>query len=155
MCRPDLKPTGAHGVSGSHGQWVGYRGKEEAAPFGCWRWSSRSSLPKCGKGGSRTHPTETQPARLSHAAGISHCSADCACCLAAIHTTPPAAPAPANGNVSGESLCFQISCPLLQALGEAGSLQAVERLPAARANRNSISQGCPWQTQALQFRLFL
>lgn len=147
MSRPDLKTSGARGVSGSHGQWMGCRGKEAPAPFGCWRCSSRSSLPKHGKGGSRTHPAETQPARLSHTVDISHRSA-----AWQRYTRPPAA---ANSNVSGESLCFQISCPPLQPLGEAGSLQAAESLPAAQAKQRQHQPGLPLANPGLKLRLFL
>lgn len=71
---------------------------------------------------------------------------------------PPFPLAVANSNPNGESLSFQIPCPPLQALGEAASLRVAERLPAAKANRNSStkdpsSQGYAWQAQALQTRL--
>lgn len=70
MCRPGLKPTGAHSASRFHRQLMGYRGKEEPNSFRrCWwrRWYSRCCLPAHAKDGTGAKPlmdinTPSEPA---------------------------------------------------------------------------------------------
>lgn len=141
MCRPGLKPTGAHSASRFHRQLMGYRGKEEPDSFWrCWwrRWYSRCCLPAHAKDGTGAKPlmdinTPSEPA-------CRHLPPPCR-----LHPsdwqrhkrTLPFPTAASNSDQDGESLSLQIPCLPLQALGEAGSLRVVEHLPAAETNRNT------------------